>query len=98
MSENRNYSQWLSKKLFLANFGFYATIGAVRTLTQLFAYEVPFFIALLTPAMLTGSWKIADIAAYGWKGGPIAVLAYIVAFGVLTAVGIVGLDQRSRPR
>jgi NADH-quinone oxidoreductase subunit H len=30
----------------------YSTLGSVRTLTQVFAYEVPLFMALLAPAML----------------------------------------------
>lgn len=42
----------------------YATLGSVRNLTQLFAYEVPLLIALLGPAILAGSWKISDIAAF----------------------------------
>ena len=33
----------------------FSTIGAVRVVTQLFAYEVPLFLALLAPALLAGS-------------------------------------------
>ncbi len=42
----------------------FATLGAVRILTQLFAYEVPLFLAMLSPAILAGSWSISDIAAF----------------------------------
>jgi len=42
----------------------YAAVGAVRTLTQLFAYEVPLFIAILAPAVLANTWSISGIAAY----------------------------------
>jgi NADH-quinone oxidoreductase subunit H len=42
----------------------YATLGSVRTLTQLFAYEVPLFMAFLGPALLSGSWSLSDISRY----------------------------------
>lgn len=42
----------------------YATIGAVRTLTQLFAYEVPLFMAMLSPALLADSWSITEITQF----------------------------------
>ena len=51
---------WVSNSL-------YATIGAVRTITQLFAYEVPLFMALLGPALLAGSWSISEIAMFYYK-------------------------------
>jgi NADH-quinone oxidoreductase subunit H len=48
---------WFSTSLF-------ATIGSVRTLTALFAYEVPLFMAFLGPAVLSGSWSLSGISAY----------------------------------
>jgi NADH-quinone oxidoreductase subunit H len=42
----------------------FASIGALRVVTQLFAYEVPLFLALLSPALLAGSWSISGIAAF----------------------------------
>ncbi len=48
---------WLSRNVF-------ATIGGVRAVTQMFIYEVPFFLALLTPALMAGSWSISDIVAW----------------------------------
>ncbi len=41
----------------------FSLMGAVRTLTQLFAYEAPFMLALLGPAVAAGSWQIDQIAA-----------------------------------
>jgi NADH-quinone oxidoreductase subunit H len=41
----------------------FSLMGAVRTLTQLFAYEAPFMLALLGPAVVAGSWQISLIAA-----------------------------------
>ncbi|MBP7864725.1 MAG: NADH-quinone oxidoreductase subunit H [Acidobacteria bacterium] len=68
----------------------FSLIGASRVLTQLFAYEVPFFLALLTPAVLAGSWKIATIARFPWTSGApwilaVQVLAFIVAVLALQA-------------
>ncbi len=48
---------WSSRSMF-------AAIGAVRVLTLLFSYEVPLFLAMLSPAVLAGSWRIAEISAY----------------------------------
>jgi NADH-quinone oxidoreductase subunit H len=68
----------------------FSLIGATRVLTQLFAYEVPFFLALLTPAVVAGSWQIHRIAMFPWTSGawwtiPIQVLAFIVALLTLQA-------------
>lgn len=48
---------WLSRNA-------YAAMGGIRAVTQLFIYEVPFFLALLTPALMAGSWSISAIAAW----------------------------------
>lgn len=44
--------------------GTFSIVGATRTLTQLFSYEVPFLLALLGPALVTGSWQINQINHY----------------------------------
>jgi len=48
---------WLSRNIF-------STVGGVRAVTQLFIYEVPFFLALLMPALMAGSWSISDIVTW----------------------------------
>ncbi len=48
---------WYSRSIF-------STLGAVRAITQVFAYEVPLLLALLAPALLAGTWSIAGMAAY----------------------------------
>jgi NADH-quinone oxidoreductase subunit H len=68
----------------------FSLIGATRVLTQLFAYEVPFFLALLTPAVVAGSWQIHKIAAFPWTSGawwviPIQAPAFVVALVALQA-------------
>ncbi len=45
---------WLSRNIF-------SSIGGVRVITQMFIYEVPFFLALLTPALMAGTWSISEI-------------------------------------
>src|ERR1044071_548779 len=42
----------------------FSLIGATRALTQLFAYEAPFLLALLGPALAAGSWQISTINDY----------------------------------
>jgi NADH-quinone oxidoreductase subunit H len=48
----------------------YSKIGAVRSITQLFAYEVPFFVSMLSPALLANSWSLKEMtlfyAAHPW--------------------------------
>jgi NADH:ubiquinone oxidoreductase subunit 1 (chain H) len=60
----------------------FASIGALRIVTQLFAYEVPLFLALLSPAILSGSWSVSGIAAFfsahpGWAA--FDILGFAVA-------------------
>jgi NADH-quinone oxidoreductase subunit H len=48
---------WYSRSIF-------AMIGAVRALTQLFAYEVPLFLCILASALLADSWSISEIVSF----------------------------------
>jgi NADH-quinone oxidoreductase subunit H len=48
---------WLSRNI-------YSAIGGVRAVTQMFIYEVPFFLALLTPALMAGTWSISEIVSW----------------------------------
>ncbi len=56
----------------------YATIGATRILTQLFAYEVPLFVSLLAPALLSDTWSLSGITAY-YAAHPLYALINIPA-------------------
>jgi NADH-quinone oxidoreductase subunit H len=42
----------------------YSMIGAMRSLIQLFAYEVPLFLAVLAPAMLANTWSLSQMTAF----------------------------------
>ena len=42
----------------------YARLGTMRSLTQLFGYEVPLFTGILSSALLANSWSLVDIANF----------------------------------
>ncbi len=72
--------------------GVYSIIGGHRSLLQYFSYEVPFLIALAGPAVLSGSWRIADIIAY--QGHTIwGALTQPLGF-LLAVVGLIGKLKR----
>ncbi|MDR0952597.1 MAG: NADH-quinone oxidoreductase subunit H [Elusimicrobiota bacterium] len=60
----------------------YSAVGAMRVLTQFFAYEVPMILVLIGPAIVAGSWRIEDIAYY-YSANPsmmfVNILGFIVA-------------------
>jgi len=65
----------------------FSLIGATRGLTQMFAYEAPFLLALLGPALAAGSWQISEINAYSanhWM-----ILTQPVGF-VVALIGLMG--------
>jgi NADH-quinone oxidoreductase subunit H len=66
----------------------YAMLGAVRTLTQLFAYEVLLFLSILSPALLADSWSLNGIAEF-YLSHPLLCLVNIPAFviAVIAAQG-----------
>jgi len=44
--------------------GRFSLVGVTRTLTQMFSYEAPFLLALLSPAIIAQTWQISEIIAY----------------------------------
>lgn len=64
----------------------FSLVGATRTLTQLFSYEAPFLLALLGPAIVTGSWQISQINAQAGNS-----LWFIITQPVGFVVALVGL-------
>jgi NADH-quinone oxidoreductase subunit H len=66
----------------------FSLIGATRALTQLFSYEAPFLLALLGPAIMAGSWRIAEVDAYAHRHWWI-VLTQPIGF-VVAVVGMMG--------
>jgi NADH-quinone oxidoreductase subunit H len=76
---------WYSRSIF-------STLGAVRTVTQLFAYEIPLLIALLSPAILADTWSIAGMAAY-YHAHPWQWLFNLLGLAV-TLVALLGKLER----
>ncbi len=58
----------------------YSTVGSMRVLTQLFAYEVPLMLALIGPAILAGSWSVSEISAF-FAAHPSLIPAQLLGFG-----------------
>lgn len=65
---------WTSGNLF-------AAVGSLRAVSQLFVYEVPFFLAALAPALILGTWTVGDVVAAQSPGLWAAALAPL-GFGV----------------
>jgi NADH-quinone oxidoreductase subunit H len=77
---------WYSTSLF-------ARIGSVRSLTQMFAYEVPLFMGILAPAVLADSWSLSDIVIY-YTQHPGYWLFNLVGFGV-SMVALLGKLEKA---
>jgi len=75
-----------------ASVGVYSVIGGNRALLQYFAYEVPFLMALSSPAIVSGSWSISNIAAQQSRSVWM-VLMQPLGF-VLAIVGLIGKLKR----
>jgi NADH-quinone oxidoreductase subunit H len=65
----------------------FSLIGATRSLTQLFAYEAPFLLALLGPALAAGTWQISEVNAYAQDHW--IVLSQPIGF-VVALIGLMG--------
>jgi NADH-quinone oxidoreductase subunit H len=70
----------------------YSTIGAVRSITQLFAYEIPLLIAVISPALLANTWSISGMVQY-YSAHPGRWLFNIVGFAV-AIVALLGKLER----
>jgi NADH-quinone oxidoreductase subunit H len=66
----------------------YAMLGAVRSLTQLFAYEVPLFLTVLGPCLLAGTWSLSGLARF-YETHPWALLVNGVGF-VMALIALLG--------
>ncbi len=72
--------------------GVYSLIGGHRSLLQYFSYEVPFLMALASPAVLSGSWRIATIVEYQAQttwGALMQPLGFVLAI-----IGLIGKLKR----
>ena len=67
--------------------GRFSLVGATRALTQMFAYEAPFLLALLGPALAAGSWQISEINHYAQSHW--IVILHPVGF-IVALIGLMG--------
>jgi len=72
---------WYSRSVF-------SMIGAARSVTQLFAYEIPLFVCILAPAMLADTWSLSGMAEY-FSVHPWFSLLNVVGF-VIAVVTLLG--------
>ncbi|MFN8414381.1 MAG: complex I subunit 1 family protein [Anaerolineales bacterium] len=67
--------------------GRFSLVGSTRALTQLFAYEAPFLLALLGPALVAGSWQVNQINQYTLSHW--LILTQPIGF-VVAVIGLMG--------
>jgi NADH-quinone oxidoreductase subunit H len=65
----------------------FSLVGATRALTQMFAYEAPFLLSLLGPALAAGSWQISEINQYA--GSHWIAISQPIGF-VVALIGLMG--------
>jgi len=70
----------------------FATVGGFRVLTQLFGYEVPFFLAILSPALVTGIWSLSDIIQY--QLGHVWFICWLPLSFIVAIISLVGKLER----
>jgi len=71
----------------------YARIGSVRTITQLFAYEVPLFMGILAPALLASTWSLSEMAVF-YSQHPRFWCFNLIGFAV-SIIGLLGKLEKT---
>ena len=66
--------------------------GGMRVASLLFSYEIPFFLALLSPALAVGSWKMMDIRSFQ-QTHPLTLIVGALGF-VIAVVSLQGKLER----
>jgi len=70
----------------------FGTVGGFRVLTQLFGYEVPFFLAILSPALVAGIWSLSDIVNY--QLGHVWFICWLPLSFIVAVLCLVGKLER----
>lgn len=70
---------WYSRSL-------YATIGASRVVTQIFAYEAPLFLCALAPTLISGTWSISSNLQFYSQRPLLALINLPAAVAMLVTV------------
>ncbi len=77
----------------ILSIGVYSLLGGSRSLLQFFSYEVPLLIVLNGPAVMSGSWSVAEIMRAQTALGP---FIFFQPLGFLLAlVGLIGKLKRA---
>jgi NADH-quinone oxidoreductase subunit H len=59
----------------------FGTRGGMRVASLLFSYEIPFFVAVLTPALIAGTWQLSGIVGFE-NMNPLVLVVSVVAFAI----------------
>ena len=70
----------------------FGTVGASRAVTQLFAYEVPFLLALLAPVLITGEWSLSSVVSY--QVDHIWLFCYLPLAFIVAIIALAGKLER----
>ncbi len=73
--------------------GPYSMVGAMRDLTQLFAFEVPLFVGVLSPFLLAGTWSFPTMTEF-YSRHPIYSLFNLIGF-VIAIVALLGKLEKT---
>lgn len=76
----------------MASVGIYSFLGGGRSLLQFFSYEVPLLITISGPAVMAGSWSVAQISQSQVDMGPFIIFQPL-GF-ILAVVGLIGKLKR----
>lgn len=76
----------------IASVGIYSILGGGRSLLQYFSYEVPLLITISGPAVMAGSWSVAQISQAQVDMGPFIVFQPL-GF-ILAVIGLIGKLKR----
>jgi NADH-quinone oxidoreductase subunit H len=66
--------------------------GGMRVASLLFSYEIPFFLSILTPALIQGSWRMADIVTYE-ASHPLVIIISLLGF-IIAVISLQGKLER----
>ena len=66
--------------------------GGIRVATLLFSYEVPFFLALLAPALVAGTWNMAGIVTF--QNGHLPALTITILGFIIAIISLQGKLER----
>lgn len=68
----------------------YSMLGAVRSITQLFAYEIPLFLSVLAPALLAGTWSLSEMTQFYNSGNNWALLLLNIPGFAVSLIAMLG--------